>query len=260
VVQRQAVSAPPPSTAPAPASGVTSPGPSAPAPGASTNEADPIELPVLGDASITLTPGMSVPLDFPDLREFAIGKGTLATEPIELGEVITAAVEIGSHNPGHLLEPSLKLTPVIVTITAAQIATAKSTKETVTKGLGIEGAAIGGIVGGLLAGFAGVDPITGARPGDAIGRRLGEAAAVVVVGEQLLRATLTSGALVGHFPLVYTPFLWVRLNVSFISKLVDVHAMLQTQMPLDVVPFLSFVGSAIDLASAVVECHAASSH
>jgi hypothetical protein len=122
VVQRQAVSAPPPSTAPAPASGVTSPGPSAPAPGASTNEADPIELPVLGDASITLTPGMSVPLDFPDLREFAIGKGTLATEPIELGEGITAAVEIGSHNPVHLLEPSLKLTPVIVTITAAQIA------------------------------------------------------------------------------------------------------------------------------------------
>jgi hypothetical protein len=124
---------------------------------------------------------------------------------------ITAAVEIGSHNPVHLLEPSLKLTPVIVTITAAQIATAKSTKETVTKGLGIEGAAIGGIVGGLRAGFAGVDPITGARPGGAIGGRLGEAAAVVVVGEQSLRATLTSGALVGHFPLVYTPFLRVRL-------------------------------------------------
>jgi hypothetical protein len=87
-----------------------------------------------------------------------------------------------------------------VTITAAQTATAKSTKETVTKGLGIEGAATGGIVGGLLAGFAGVDPITGARPGGAIGGRLGEAAAVVVVGEQSLRATLTSGVLVGHFP------------------------------------------------------------
>jgi hypothetical protein len=130
----------------------------------------------------------------------------------------------------------------------------------VTKGLGIEGAAIGGIVGALLAGFAGVDPITGARPGGVIGGRLAEAAAVVVVGEQSLRATLTSGALVGHFPLVYSPFLRVRLNVSFISKLVDVNATLQTQMPLDVVPFLSFVGSAIDLASAVIGCHAASSH
>ena len=141
----------------------------------------------------------------------------------------------------------MKLSPVVVTIAAAQIATAKSTKETVRKGLGIEGAAIGGIVGGLLSGFAGVDPITGAKRGGEIGGRLGEGAAGLLVGEQSLSATLTSGALVGHVPLVYTPFLRVRLSVPLISKVVDLNATLQTQMTLDVAPFLSFVGSGIAL-------------
>jgi hypothetical protein len=247
VVQRQAAPAPPPSAAPSPASGATSPSPPAPAPGASKSEADPAELPLRGDAWITLTPGMSVPLELPDLREFAIGKGTLTTEPIPLGESgITAEVEVGSHNPVHLLNPSLELTAVIVHIAASLIAAKRSTKETVTKGLGIEGAAIGGIVGGLLGGFVG-DPIAGAKRGGEIGGRLGEAVAGVFVGEQALSATLTSGALVGHFPLVYTPFLRVRLSVPLISKVVDVNATLQTQLTLDVAPFLSFVGSAIDL-------------
>ena len=87
--------APTPAAAPAPASGVQ--GPSASAPGAAASDNDPIDLPVLGDASITLTPGMSVALDLPDLREFKIGKGTLTTEPIPLGESgITAEVEVGS--------------------------------------------------------------------------------------------------------------------------------------------------------------------
>ena len=131
-------------------------------------------------------------------------------------------------------------------IAAAQIAATRNTKETAKKVLGIEGAAIGGIVGGFLGTFVG-DPLGGAKKGGVIGGGLGEAAVGAVLAEQSLRATIMKGALKGHLPLVYAPFLRLNLGVSYTTKVVNVNATLQTQVALDVAPFLSFFGTEIEL-------------
>ena len=87
--------APPPASPSAPPAAAATPGAAPPAaPAVAATDNDPVDLPVSGDLTFTVSSGMSVPLGLPDLKEFGIGKGTLTTEPIEIAEGVEASVEI----------------------------------------------------------------------------------------------------------------------------------------------------------------------
>jgi hypothetical protein len=240
-----------PPAAPAPAAA-----PAAPGAGAAGPAADGETLPVTGDARIQLSAETrKYPLALGDLREFELGVGKLVSDDIPIGETgITAQVVVGSNSPLRLARSELELSPVTAHIEAAHIKRKREVKEGVTKGLGAEGAAIGGIVGGLvgwnpLGGLVGLpsDPLSGAEQGGLIGGRLGESLAEQFVGEQTLEATLVEGALKGRFVLLYNPYLTVILGVPILKKLVSVDATLQTQLSLEVNPFLDLAKSKIAL-------------
>jgi hypothetical protein len=238
-----------PAGRPAPPAPAAAPGaPAGPAGGPDPADAATPTLPLEGDFQFDLSSQEHVfPLDLPDLREFEIGVGKLSTGPIPLGESgINAELEVGSRSPLTLKESSLVLSPVGVNIAASVIKSKRETKEAVTSGLGVEGAVIGGIVGGLAGGLIG-KPIEGAEQGGVIGGGLGESLAHVFVGEQVLTATLTSGAVKGRFVLGYAPFLKLLLGIPVVEKLINLEARLQTELDLIVAPFLSLAGSSIEL-------------
>ncbi|HMN99071.1 MAG TPA: hypothetical protein PKD59_06630 [Miltoncostaeaceae bacterium] len=240
--------APAPAAPPAPAT------PTAPAAApAAPSGPDPADtatptLPFEGDFQFDLNSQEHVfPIELPDLRELEIGVGKLSTGPIPLGESgINAELEVGSRSPLTLKESSLILTPVGVNIAASVIKEKRETKEAVTSGLGTEGAVIGGIAGGFVGGLVG-HPLAGAEKGGAIGGGLGESLAHVFVGEQTLKATLTSGGVKARFVLGYAPFLKLLLGVPIVDELINLEAKLQTELDLIMAPFFTLAGSSIEL-------------
>jgi|tagenome__1003787_1003787.scaffolds.fasta_scaffold20913723_2 hypothetical protein len=204
---------------------------------------DPPQLPISGDANFMLLDHeRTFPIALPDLGEFDFGKGELSTGAIELGEGVEATLDVGAHNPPRIADASLHLSPVEANVAASLIAERRKAKEYA----GIEGAAIGGIVGGLGGALIG-QPLAGAEKGGLLGGKAAEAATGWGMDRFSLEASLVSGALSGHLRLVYNPFIRLRLGVSLLSQVFTVDAKLQTQIGLSLVPSLAVAGSKVGL-------------
>ena len=204
-------------------------------------------LPESGEAVITISDGLTFPLDVGDLGQFKLGEGRVSTPDLPLGgSGFTAQVTVGAHNGLALGNTRLQVTPMRVGISATEIAQKKKEKDDAISAMGIAGAATGGLVGGVagsgllgpLPALALGGPFGGAEKGGILGGQVGEGAGRAVMADQVFKARLVEGAVEAHFPLVYQPFF--RLNVSYevANLFLQGWGELQTSLELDFAPAL----------------------
>jgi hypothetical protein len=190
---------------------------------------------------------MTFPLDLPDLGEFQLGVGRVSTPEIPLGETgFTATVTVGAHNPLQLGNTRLQITPIVVGISRTEIEKRKKEKEDTISGMGLGGAAVGGMWGGLAGlGLFGVlpavavgGPAGGAGRGGIAGGQLGQDVGRALMAEQKFTARVVQGAIEAHFPLVYQPFLRLEIGYEGIGRFIKGWGELQTSLELDFIPAL----------------------
>lgn len=236
---------PAPPTAPAP-----EPVGAAPA-AVSGDEAAPVVLPEHGPLAITFSSGpRQMPLDLGDLRSLDLGRGRLISEPLPIGEFISIQAELGAATPMTLTKPTFTLSPVVGTISAAEVEPAAARDRELSrmaKGAGAIAAANGGILGGLAGLLTGRDPKASAEAG---GAAAGSAVAGLVQragGEHHLLARLDQGEVSADIGLVYNPYVGLSVSGTGLSWLANAHAWLQTHLRLNATAAASLAGSEVVL-------------
>src|SRR5262249_2644169 len=148
-------------------------------------------------------------------------KGKLTSGTVPLGESgFTGEIEVGAQNPLKLLGTSLRVSPVVVEISAQEVEARKKEKETAEGALSVEGAAVGGTLG-AIAGSGLMGPIpalllggpsAAGEKGYQAGGQLGHDVGAAVMAEQTYSAELVQGSVSVALPLHYAP--WLSLSVG----------------------------------------------
>lgn len=259
-LQRQATPAPAGGTAPPPAP--------VPIAAPSADESAPVKLPPQGGLTVAFSSGREMGAELNDLSEFEFGQGKLETGDIPVGEFISVSAEIGSHNPITLRQPKLALSPVVGTISAAEVAKnkseeAKSAERRVE--VGAVAAAAGGIGGGLqgaiwgaAAGTLALGPLgtvagalygakKGAEAGGALAGKAADSVYEAFKGDFDVIAHLDKGSVEASIGLHYTPFIRLSLGATGFQWVASISAELITGMDLIAKATFGLAGSNITL-------------
>ena len=211
--------------------------------------------------------GGQLTFDMGDLSEFGLGEGVLETPEIPVGEVISVKAAMGSQSPVTLDKPTLTLSPVVGTISAAEVAkyraeqaSSDETRSTVGSVAAGVGGIVGGIVGGVVGGAVGsaVGPagtIAGGAAAGKWGAEQGGAAAGAAAdwlfdafrGDFDLTAHLDQGEITGALGLHYEPFVRLSLGVTGFQWLASISAELLTKMDMAAATTIGLAGSNVVL-------------
>ena len=214
-----------------------------------------------------MKPGM-LHAELNDLSEFEFGQGKLESGDIPVGEFISVSAAIGSHNPITLRQPKLTLSPVVGSISAAEVAKNRSeeAKSAETRsGVGAAAAAAGGIGGGVqgaiwgaAAGTLVLGPLgtvagalygakKGAEAGGALAGKAAESVYEAFKGDFDVIAHLDQGSIEASIGLHYTPFIRLSLGATGFQWVANISAELLTEMDLIAKAALSLAGSNVTL-------------
>ena len=234
------------------------------------DESAPVEIPASGpaaDLTVVFSSGGQLTFDMGDLSEFGLGEGVLETPEIPVGEVISVKAAMGSQSPVTLDKPTLTLSPVVGTISAAEVAkyraeqaSSDETRSTVGSVAAGVGGIVGGIVGGVVGGAVGsaVGPagtIAGGAAAGKWGAEQGGAAAGAAAdwlfdafrGDFDLTAHLDQGEITGALGLHYEPFVRLSLGVTGFQWLASISAELLTKMDMAAATTIGLAGSNVVL-------------